>query len=189
MLDIAGMPDLMTTRSVSVTDLGREAERGALYAVLDACDEPSVPLRVAELGPALAVSLYRPPAEQELAAIAPYLVRLLPTTLLWLAETLWTDPWGIFAVSDADIQVVRAHFRKCLLVDGPDGDTWYFRFYDPRVLAKFLPTCDAPQLTEFFGPVSAYGVTDLETYGVTLVTRRWLETPTPSKPRVTVRRQ
>ena len=32
----------------------------------------------------------------------------------------------------------------------------YFRFYDPRVLRIFLPTCDAAQLKEFFGPVAHF---------------------------------
>ena len=29
----------------------------------------------------------------------------------------------------------------------------YFRFYDPRVLPVFLPTCDAEQRRQVFGPV------------------------------------
>jgi hypothetical protein len=36
------------------------------------------------------------------------------------------------------------------------GQRLLFRFYDPRVLGPFLPTCDAAQLREMFGPVTAY---------------------------------
>ena len=54
--------------------------------------------------------------------------------------------------------------------------------------ARFLPTCDAGQLTDFFGPVSAYGWTDTETYGVTLTRQAWFDAPAPSRPRVTLRR-
>jgi hypothetical protein len=32
----------------------------------------------------------------------------------------------------------------------------YFRFYDPRVLQAFLPTCTAEQLNGFFGPISRF---------------------------------
>ncbi len=32
----------------------------------------------------------------------------------------------------------------------------YFRFYDPRVLRIFLPTCDRSQILEFFGPVKIF---------------------------------
>lgn len=182
------MPDLVSTGAASLNDLIREADRGALYAVLDACDEPRVPAKAREIRAERAATLYRDPAGEQLAAIAPYLVRADAELLEWIAGTLWTDPWGIFAVSTAGFDAVRTHFRKFLLVDGPDDDPWYFRFYDPRVLAKFLPTCEAAQLTDFFGPVAAYGWTDLDTYGVTLATQRWLEPAPPVKPRITLRR-
>jgi hypothetical protein len=31
-----------------------------------------------------------------------------------------------------------------------------FRFYDPRVLSIFLPTCLPEQITEMFGPVTRF---------------------------------
>ncbi len=34
-----------------------------------------------------------------------------------------------------------------------DGDEFYFRFYDPRVLKTFLPRCDNQHIEEFFGPI------------------------------------
>ena len=37
-----------------------------------------------------------------------------------------------------------------------DGREMYFRFYDPRVLGAFLPTCSAEQIRQMFGPVSSY---------------------------------
>jgi uncharacterized protein DUF4123 len=181
------MPELISSRDASLTDLRREADEGRLYAILDACDEPRVPARVQALGPTRAASLYRGDAEQDLAAIAPYLVRVDPDTLDWIAGTLWSDPWGIFAVSEAGMDAVRTHFRKFLLVDAPDGDQWYFRFYDPRVLARFLPTCDAAQLTDFFGPVKSFGWTHPIHYGVVLTRQAWFEAPA-AKPRITFRR-
>jgi hypothetical protein len=33
-----------------------------------------------------------------------------------------------------------------------------FRFYDPRVLSVFLPTCLPEQITEMFGPVTHFFV-------------------------------
>ena len=190
------MTDLIALGAASVSGLWPDAERGVLYAILDACDEPRVVTRVRELGPGLAVSLYRPPAEEDLAAIAPYLVQVTPGLLHWIGETLWTAPWGIFLVSESPLDELRTHFRRFLLVDGPDGDEWYFRFYDPRVLAAFLPTCDAAQLTAFFGPVLRYAWTDLETYGVTVASQRWFEpaahaqpVAAPLKPRIVFKRQ
>src|SRR5436305_10083170 len=51
---------------------------------------------------------------------------------------------------------LKKHFRKFLLVKTEDGKELYFRFYDPRVLRIFLPTCDVAQLKEFFGPVEKF---------------------------------
>lgn len=185
------MIDLVSTRPVNVSSLAPDAERGALYAVLDACDESRVPPKVRELGPGLAVSLYRGTAEADLAAIAPYLVQVTSAVLRWLTEEIWSEPWGVFVVSEAPIDALRTHFRKFLLVEGPDGDSWYFRFYDPRVLARWLPACDAAQLNDFLGPVSAFGWTDRETYGVTLAARNWFAAApaTPAKPHIVFRRQ
>ena len=36
----------------------------------------------------------------------------------------------------------------------PDFQPLYFRYYDPRVLRVYLPTCDADELRTLFGPIS-----------------------------------
>jgi hypothetical protein len=181
------MPESITSAATSVAELRQLAARGALCAILDACDEPRVPIRVAELGQN-AASLYQGKAQEELLAIAPYLVRVDPAMLAWIAESLWTDPWGVFAVSDAPLDALRTHFRRFLLVDAPDGEKWYFRFYDPRVLPRFLSTSDAAQLADFFGPVTTFGWVDLESYGVTLVRRTWFDAAQPVTPRISYRK-
>jgi hypothetical protein len=182
------MPELIVRDAGNIASLAQHAERGALYAVLDACDEPRVPAKVRELGSHCAVSLYRGPAEEDLSAIAPYLVAVDDEVLAWIGSALWSSPWGIFAVTDAPLEDVRTHFRRFLLVDAPDGDKWYFRFYDPRVLPRFLATCDSAQLSDFFGPVSTFGWTDPETYGVDLARQAWFEPPLPVRPRITLKR-
>jgi len=35
-------------------------------------------------------------------------------------------------------------------------ESLFFRFYDPRVMRGYLPTCSPKQLAEFFGPVDFY---------------------------------
>jgi hypothetical protein len=156
---------------MSVSQLARWAERGRLYAVLDATGTPSVPPRARALGEGRAVSLYRGRAEEDLFSIAPYLVQLDWPTLEWITSELWPEPWGVFVVADVPLDTLRSHFRRFLVVDGPDGESWYFRFYDPRVLARYLATCTSEEDGAFYGPVTAYGATDLATYGVTLFVR------------------
>ncbi len=158
------MPELKE-RLAAVGQIRHWAERGRLFAILDATDTPAVPIRARVLGDR-AVSLYRGRPEQEWFAIAPYLVAVDAATLDWIASDLWTAPWGIFVLASATLEELRLHFRRFLVVDAPTGEQWYFRFYDPRVLVKFLPTCTKEQRTEFLGPVRAFGVTDLETYAV-----------------------
>ena len=93
-----------------------------------------------------------------LEAYAPYLVRLPGDSRL--LETLvaqgWGKHWGIFVVSAADFKTLRKHFRTFLMVKSPEGKRLYFRYYDPRVLRVYLPTCNAEETNFVFGPVAAY---------------------------------
>jgi hypothetical protein len=52
------------------------------------------------------------------------------------------------------------HFRRFLTVNTEDGQKLYFRYYDPRVLRVFLPTCDSAQLSEFFGSIKYFFAED-----------------------------
>lgn len=151
---------LLQTRPASLEELRELAAAGRLYAVIDACDTPVVPEKARELGETRAVSLYRGTADEQYWAFAPYLFAVDGELLDWIAADLWTEPWGIFAVADGDIEAVRRHFRRFLLVQAPDGEQWYFRFYDPRVLSTFLPSCSQIQLNDLFSDVAGYICTD-----------------------------
>ena len=96
--------------------------------------------------------------EPELAQAAPYLVEVpvpSPFAELFLTRGLGKH-WGILATSGAGLRNLRMHFRKLLSVWGPDGKPLYFRYYDPRVLRIYLPTCNTDELPTLFGPVTAY---------------------------------
>ncbi|MGE0438844.1 MAG: DUF4123 domain-containing protein [Gemmatimonadales bacterium] len=155
-------------RQAGVLQIREWAVRGRLFAVIDATDSPAVPARAA-VAHQDAVSLYRGRAEEELFAIAPFLFHVDRDTLDWITADLWPAPWGIFALSDQPLDALRLHFRRFLTVEAPDGDSWYFRFYDPRVLPRYLATCTKGEVADFFGPVRAFGVTDQATYGITVL--------------------
>ncbi|MDR3719927.1 MAG: DUF4123 domain-containing protein [Bryobacteraceae bacterium] len=146
------------TRDTTLDELNRLAERGYVYVILDACDAPAVPGKARSLGEARAASLYNGTSQQDYWAIAPYLCQADPKLLEWIQALLWKDPWGIIAVSTSSFETLRAHFRKFLIVQSPEGEYWYFRFYDPRVLPVFLESSNAGELKEFFGPVQAYAM-------------------------------
>jgi hypothetical protein len=149
-------------RPTSAAELAKLASAGVLWAVLDACDTPAVLARVTELGVERARCLYpRSNREEDLAA-APYLLSVEPDTLKLIVERLWGQPWGILAVARTDLQSLRNHFRTLLQVEGADGKVVYFRFYDPRVLGKYLPTCTPAEAKQVLGPCEALGVAGAE---------------------------
>lgn len=100
-------------------------------------------------------SLYRGSAVEDLAGIAPYLFTIKPNTPFadWYFKEGWNNSWGTLLSTNASFDDIYKHFRKFLMVKTEDGEQLYFRFYDPRVLRIFLPTCDRQQLVEIFGPV------------------------------------
>lgn len=74
----------------------------------------------------------------------------------WLMGNGWGNSWGIFIETQLIIEELRKHLRRFLIVKSEEGTEMYFRFYDPRVLRIFLPTCDEEQVKEFFGPVERF---------------------------------
>ena len=106
------------------------------------------------------LSLYMGQSEEYLSSVAPYLFAYQPESEFskWLLEKGWGNSWGIFVDTTIDLEQLQKHFRKFLMVKTEDGKELYFRFYDPRVLRIFLPTCDEQQLKDFFGPVSSFSM-------------------------------
>jgi hypothetical protein len=178
----------LAQREFMVLQVRGWAKAGRLYAIVDACDTPSVPRRAAALDPSTAVSLYKGRAEENLSAIAPYLFQVDETIYDWFTRDLWSTPWGFFILSDEPLESLRTHFRKFLMVESPEGESWYFRFYDPRVLRKYLASSTPKELTAFFGPARALGWTDPETYAVTVATLNGPESTAPRTQPVIVRR-
>lgn len=130
---------------------------GQLYALLDAARDPRV-LALLQSSGEWYQSLYEGPQGDELAAFAPYLVQLPAASRLFqpLLEQGWGQSWGVFLSSRQPFADVRKHFRRFLLVRFEDGREAYFRFYDPRVLRLYLPTCTAVEIEKFFGPVAQF---------------------------------
>lgn len=127
-----------------------------LFAVLDGARDPEVGNLLANTSEPH-VSLFQGPEGEKLKEFGPWLVAL--TGREPLLESLiysgWGKAWGYFLHSAAPLPALRDHLRQLLKVDRGDGKKLFFRFYDPRVVKTFLPTCDAGQLQDFFGPVSA----------------------------------
>ncbi|MBN1843974.1 MAG: DUF4123 domain-containing protein [Deltaproteobacteria bacterium] len=130
-----------------------------VFAVLDAARNDGIYSKVLETN-VPAVCLFRGDKARDLAHVAPYLVSLKPDDSFtrWLLNNGWGNSWGIFVASSVTLDQLKQHFRGFLIVYDEDATSLFFRYYDPRVLHVFLPTCDNEQLSTLFGPVDRYYV-------------------------------
>ncbi|MEZ0608100.1 DUF4123 domain-containing protein [Fibrella sp. WM1] len=98
--------------------------------------------------------LYAGSAEETLSHVAPYLFSLQNSAFVdWVLAEGWGQAWGVVVVTDAEPSALYQHLKRFLYVRPEQGPALYFRYYDPRALRLFLPTCDTDQLQTFFGPV------------------------------------
>jgi hypothetical protein len=141
-------------KAVDLLETLRQAQ--PLYALLDAARDEQV-LDLLEKSGEEYECLYEGAPAEELAVVAPYLVRLPPQSKLLdtLVREGWGKSWGVYLTSQQPLKEVRKHFRHFLKVES-EGEEYLFRFYDPRVLRAFLPVCNAEETRQFFGPVDCY---------------------------------
>jgi Domain of unknown function (DUF4123) len=134
-----------------------------LYAVLDGARDRRVRSWIVETR-APAYCLYQGDLPSVLQDAAPWLLRLGRghgfTERFF--EDGWLDDWGVVLASNAPVKLLRRHLRRFLLARTEDGRRMVFRYYDPRVLRIYLPTCNAEELKAFFGPVLGFATSDEE---------------------------
>ena len=101
-------------------------------------------------------------APRSLEHVAPYLVRLdyEDRDTRGFLERGWGNSWGVLLRSDARLERLRGHLRRLLTVRDPAGRRLLFRYYDPRVLRLYLPSCWDPELREIFGPIERFWCED-----------------------------
>jgi hypothetical protein len=132
-----------------------------VYSVLDGASIPDLLDKLYGMRPNF-VCLQRGELEPDMAEVAPYLVRLDPDSEFadWVIGRGWGRHWGIFALSRADIRWMRRHLQSFLIVYDTEGTPLHFRYYDPRVMRTYLPTCNGEELASLFGPVTLYILED-----------------------------
>lgn len=108
--------------------------------------------------------LFRGATGTELELAAPYLVSLKwddEKTRRFL-KVAWGRSWGIFLHCDAREQALISHLRELLVVRDPSGNEMIFRYYDPRILRNYLPTCTPNEWKMVFGPIKRFLMEDDE---------------------------
>lgn len=128
-----------------------------LHAIIDAARDPRIydALQNMEVD---ARCLYRGTLPDALARVAPYLVHLNLDSAFgrFYMRNGWKESWGVLLKSERTFLELHKHFRSLLIVQRPNGKRLLFRYYDPRVLRAYLPTCTGSELRTFFGPVDAF---------------------------------
>ena len=104
--------------------------------------------------------LYSGTLSYALRRAAPYIVRLEPGCELVRTILVqgWGNSWGIFAIAypPATLSRVRSGFRRIAKAISPEGKNIVFRYYDPRVLRPYLPTCSKEEADHVFSHVSDF---------------------------------
>src|SRR5215472_1750806 len=102
--------------------------------------------------------LYSGTLTPELEMAAPYLIQLDHgyKDTHKLIERAWGNSWGVFLRSDTSLMKLRRHLREFLVVRDTKGNRLVFRYYDPRVLRVYLPTCTLSELRTVFGPIECF---------------------------------
>ncbi len=140
--------------------LRQPAERGKkadVYAIVDAARKESIYSMLSKTDCELSC-LFHGQRALELAEVAPYLVKLEPDSPFsdWLLDEGWGNSWGILVSSSTSMRELLRHFQSFLMVYDESGVPLFFRYYDPRVLRVYLPTCNAAELKVIFGPVDHF---------------------------------
>jgi hypothetical protein len=137
-----------STRDVwMIVDCARDQQR--IFRFLLACHLEQSCLYSGSLPPALEMA-------------APYLLELDNESqeTRRLIELSWGNSWGVFLKSGTSLTKLRRHLREFLIVRDPRGRRMAFRYYDPRVLRAYLPTCVSEELRTIFGPIECFWTED-----------------------------
>lgn len=134
-------------------------DSAAFFAVIDGASAPGLPQELDKYAMPHAC-LYAGRLPPLLEAKAPQLVKMGPgsAATTWLLREAWGQHWGIFLETPANLSIeqLQRHLRQYVQVLDEAGNFLYFRFYDPRVLSVYLPTCLAEELRLVFGPIRRF---------------------------------
>jgi len=128
-----------------------------IHMLVDGAADPQLATSI-RLGKLDHDCLFSGPLTARLQAAAPWLVHLSPASAQardLIARAARHQGILVSAPAHVSTRQLRLHFKKLLWVRDEDGRELYFRFYDPRVLAIYLPTCTPEEKRLFFGPIHA----------------------------------
>ena len=146
--------------SVSVSEFlleRAEKEECNLYGIIDSARNEDV-FRHLITGNVQYRSLFQGTMDEQSYGVSGFLVECQKESLLfqWMTKEAWGDSCCIFFTSKLSFDELFSHFQKFNRVYLEDDEVVLFRYYDPRVLRVYLPTCNRNEIEVFFGEVIGY---------------------------------
>ncbi|MBK7891309.1 MAG: DUF4123 domain-containing protein [Bdellovibrionales bacterium] len=184
-----GAPSFLKSSAALDSDLASREKlvalsaAGKLYALMDPffesyAFEPSRKLELRDTDP----QFYEMIAWDRVTYEPPRLVQVPIEALSLLLDGLSTERWGVFVVSRYPLEELAMHLQRFVIARGPDENPYFLRFHDASVLGVLLETWDASSRARFFGPIDAFGLPDLDSMDVKIVS-----SPVGAKSRKAVR--
>ena len=134
----------------------------SVWAILDCARDPRIypALRNSRLD---YLCLFSGRLPRDVEEAAPHLIEVAPNYAFTsqLLSQGWGNSWGVF-LRTTDASNLRAHLRGFLRVQDESERFLLFRYYDPRVLKVYLPTCLPNELRTVFGPIHSYLVEETD---------------------------
>lgn len=128
-----------------------------LYGIVDACQDKDLAFEARDRFKLPIRMLFQGNAAQYMDEVAPYLIPIDPASdYLESWAQRWGKNVGILLTTPADPTKLLRHLRDIFVVQDESGQNYFFRFYDPRVLRPFMPTCTAEEAVKFFGPIHTW---------------------------------
>src|SRR5262245_19410132 len=134
-----------------------EGFRRNVWMIVDAARDPRILPMLREFHLEY-YCLYSGPLPTAVEMAAPYLLQFDyddKDTHRFLRHA-WGNSSGVFLKCGAHVNTLRTHLRELMVVRDPDANRLVFRYYDPRVLRVYMPTCVEEELRRVFGPIECF---------------------------------
>ncbi len=136
-------------------------EECQLYGIIDSARNEDV-FRYLISGNATYQSLLEGTMDVHSFGASGFLVECKKDSLLfnWMTTEAWGDSCCIFFTSKSPFEELFIHLQQFNRVYIEDEDVVLFRYYDPRVLRVYLPTCNHNEIETFFGDIKTFFAED-----------------------------
>lgn len=145
----------MPTNMNPIRSLVRPATNERLYGIVDAAQDRELAFEAKCIFNQPFDSLLEGAAAAALADVAPYLVGIdLKSEYLERWHARFGKNCGILLLSKLNFQELLVAMRRLLHISDENGRKFLFRFYDPRVFAAYVESCDREERCELNSYVS-----------------------------------